>query len=686
MAAEQGRPDGLGRLDDVDDLDALVAALSAGREMLVVAPHGTVNTGVVTGGQRHHTGPDDHASGPVRQGPVRAKDLAAARRRFVPPPGFEDALAALDTGVSVLVGAPGTGRETHALNLLAHGRPEPVLVQVDGAVGLSRWVPRPQGVDGYLVMEPPDPFALRSWDLSRLEATLAETGARLLIVLADTPGLAGALGDRLGTPVLRHLPPDPRKVFAAHLADLCPDEGERAALLRALGPDHLGELLPTALPPRHAAHAAHAVSRAPDGASGAYVLRALARAEAPELTVRALEDPVLLAHLLALSGYGGLDLGVVVERAADLLALAGPEWEQDPAPPPGPSGRGGRPRPGLTGQRPLPEILRVLGAHRTRRTGTDSTEPTDTVAFLWPAVGEAVWEVLCRDHMELLPLLHTWLARTGREPDQIARAGWSVAALAVETGGRSLDLLRPLASAPWPSAVEVAARCLGTVVRDPAAAAKAADLLEEWSAAAEPALRTVAVLACHPDHGRLTTDHALRLLHRHTQTPGHRPDALESTAVDALVRRFTAGSPPTRTALLNRLQEWTRADGAPARLATRAFPGMAATDPTWWRDLLADDGDAASGVVQLIGHALDEATAYAAMRDVLLAWCRAPDDGPHPDPAVAELLQRLTTARRPGFLRWLLAVDRTPDPLPGKELAARLLTECRAKPAATTTD
>lgn len=176
-----------------DDLGAFVAALPNRLDTLVFAPQGTVNAAPVHGDQSLsmsapvHSGP---ASGPMRQGPVRAKRLAAARRCFVAPPGFDDALAALDSGIVVLTGEPGTGRETHALNLLAHGRAEPVIVQVDGAVNLLRWTPRPRGVHGYLVMEPPDLSELRAWDLSRLEAPLAEAGARLVIVAADAPGPA----------------------------------------------------------------------------------------------------------------------------------------------------------------------------------------------------------------------------------------------------------------------------------------------------------------------------------------------------------------------------------------------------------------------------------------------------------------------------------------------------------------
>ncbi|EKX67558.1 hypothetical protein PV416_06590 [Streptomyces ipomoeae] len=668
-----------------DELDPLVAAaLAARRDMVVVAPNGTVNTGLVTGDQRQIVSASADGglpAGPMRQGPVRAKDLKVARRRFVPPPGFEDVLAALDSGVSVLVGAPGTGRETHALNLLAHGRQEAALVQVDGAVDLTRWVPRPRGVHGYLVMEPADPFALRPWDLSRLEAPLAEAGVRLLIVLADAPGLATALEDQLGTPVLRHLPPDPRKVFAAHLADLCPDGDRRSRLLRSLGPDLFDELLPAELPPRHAAQAADVVARlGTGGASCAEVLHALAREEAPELVGRAREDPILLAHLLSLSVYGGLDHGVVTERAADLLALTGAGPEQEPA-----ARSPLRQQAVMAGRQSMSDTLRALGAHRTRQPGTDAT---DTVSFFWPAVGDAVWDVLCREHTDLLPPLHPWLAGTGYEPDQIERAGQAVAAMAVATGGRTLELLRPLALAQWPPAAEVAARCLGTAVRDPAAATKADDLLEQWSAAPEAALRKVVAYACRSDRGRFTDGQALRLLHRLMAGLSDDADdvAVATAVAEALVQRFTAGDSRSRGTILGRLRDWAGSDGVPARLVALTFPAMAGKDLAWCRGQILADDEMASGMVQLTGHALDESTTYPSMRDVLLAWCREAGGASRPDPALEELLRGLVAARQPGFLRWLLAVERGPDAMPGKELAARLLAMWRSKTPATYTD
>ncbi|MET8826843.1 hypothetical protein ABZX40_04310 [Streptomyces sp. NPDC004610] len=698
-------------------IEVLTPALAAGRAMLINAPNGTINTGLMTGGQRQVVatapGVGDTGPTPMRQGPVRAKDLAVARRRFVAPPGSGDVLASLGSGVAVLVGDPGTGRETHALNLLAHGVEEPVLVQVDGAVNLPRWTPRPSGVHGYLVMDPPDPFAWRSWDLARLEISLTEADARLLIVLADAPGLVSTLGDRIGVPVLRHLAPDPRKVFAAHLSDLCPDDSVRAGLLNA-PPDLLAELLPLGLPPRYAARAAETVTAVaaagPGEGSDGNVLCVLARAEVPALLVRAREDPVHLAQLLALTVYGGLDLRVVEERAAELLRLA--ECEDRGAAVTAPRGgagggggqecgqkSGGGGGQGLAGgggqglgggggqgavatrQRPLTDNLRALAARRTPP--TEVGDP-DTVAFHWPATGYALWEALCRDHVELMPLLHTWLAGTGHEPDHVERAARAVVAMAAGTGGRSLEHLRAMALVPGGYAVEVAARSLGTAVRRTGAAAGAESLLDAWSVAAEAPLRTAVALACRSDHGGLSAGHVLRLTERLSGTfdggPGDPGVAI--TVVDMLAQRFATGGTGERAGLLGRLRDWTETEGVLDLLAALAFPAMAAaTDFRWWTSRIQDGETAAAETVVLTAHALNEPTAFPSMRDVLILWCRPSDGTAVPDPTVEALLRGLTAARQPGFLRWLLAVERGPDPLPGKDLARRLLREWRGTPS-----
>ncbi|MGA4846087.1 hypothetical protein ACOBQB_07415 [Streptomyces sp. G5(2025)] len=669
------------------DLDAVMAALGAvtARDLVVVAPHGTVNTGFVTGGQRHSM-PAPTEGGttttPMRQGPVRAKYLRTARRRFVPPPCFTEALAAIDSGVAVLLGEPGTGRETHALNLLAHGREEPVLVQVDGAVNLSRWGPRAQGVHGYLVMEPPDPLELRAWDLSRLEAPLAEAGAHLVIVLTDAPGLAGALKDHLGVPVVRHRSPDPRKVFAAHLSDGCSEEPRRAQWLLALESGRLDELLPEGLPPRHAAQAAEAILRPglAGGASGAEVVRHLAQAEGPEVVARAQSDPALLAHLLSIGVYGGLHHSVVTERAGDLLRLANPVGESGSVAqgPPGHS-VGGNP------QRSLSETLRLLGAHRVQSV---AEKVTDTVSLFWPAVSEVVWEVLCRDRSDLLPLLHTWLAGSGPEGEEIERAGRALAAVAVATGGRSLDLLRDVATSSSPPAPEVIACCLVAAVQKPATARTATDLLEQWSIAPEPPLRKAVAYACHPDRGQIPEEQALRLLHQLMETLDDDSDGLSLVPViiATLVQRFEAGDSRARATLLCRMRDWADPETVPGLLTAFAFPVIAGTDRVWWSDELLARAESAVNSVQLAGHALNESSTFAAMRDVLLTWCSEADGTEHPAWALNLLLDGLVAARQPGFLRWLLAVDRGPEAMPGKEPAARALAAWRSNTPVLTSD
>ncbi|WP_257002357.1 hypothetical protein, partial [Streptomyces sp. WZ.A104] len=679
------------RADGLDGLGAVVAALPARPDTLVYAPQGAFNTGTVHGDQRMSmSAPADSgpAAGPMRQGPVRAKRLAAVRRRFAAPPGFDEARAALDSGIVVLIGEPGTGRETHALNLLAHGREEPVVVQVDGAVNLSRWTPRPRGVHGYLVMEPPDPFELRAWDLSRLEALLAEAeaGARLVIVVADAPGLGGTLEDRMGVPVLRHLPPDPGKVFAAHLADGCPEQEASAVWLRTLEPGQFAQLLPDGLPPRSAAQTAEAVIRlgVVGGSSGTEVVRALARAEGREIVARAQAEPPLLAHLVSVSVYGGLHWGVVAERAAELLSVTGTAGRQDPAQ----WGSGQKPA-DPPPRRPWPDILRALGAHRAPGTGQADTG-TDTVSFFRPAVTETVWEVLCREHAYLLPKLHTWLAATGHEADQIERAGRAAASMAAATLGRSLEYLRDLALAPYPAAPEVAARCLGAAVRDPAAARTASDLLEQWSTETEAALRKAVAHACHADRGGLATGHALDLIHRLMDTPTGGPDddtAVFTTVETALVQLFATGDSRARATVLGRMREWKERGGVPGLLAALAFPGMASADITWWSERIPGDAEVASGAVELTGHALNESITYGAMRDALLVWCCGADGPEHRGRrAPEELFDGLVAARQPGFLRWLLSVERGPDTLPGKGLASLALTEWRSKSPALKAD
>ncbi|MFD8569966.1 hypothetical protein [Streptomyces sp. NPDC059639] len=657
----------------VDDFQALAAAL-AGREMVVVAPHGTVNTGVVTGDQRQVvssvTGCDQPAGASLLQGPVRAEHVARARRHFVPPPGFEDELCDLDARIIALVGDQGTGRETHALNLLAHGSEAPVLIQVDGTANLSRWRPRAHGVHGYLVTEPPDPFALRAWDVARLENLLAESGARLVIVFADAPGLTGTLRERLGIPIVRHRPPDPRRVFVAHVSQGCANDEPSEQWLEALGPELTAELLPEELPPRLAVRAA-AVVQSLGGtgrAAGQEVLRKVAWSEGVELVARTWSDPVHFAHLLSLSAYGGLKSQVVTDRALDLLSLTEPKRKRD-------SGRRSRNAHGDTRRRPLSESWRILGAHCVRR---EEEKPEDTVSFFWPVSG-AVWETLCRDHPDLLTVLHTWLASPGENDEEIERSGRAVAALAMETAGRSLALLADLATTPSVPAPQVAAWSLGWALKEPLAARKALDLLECWSVETQAPLRSTVAHACRSDRGQVTDEQAMQLLRRLIDSFSDESDGLSlvDTVIATLAQRFEAGDSGTRTTLLEEMRDWTASGGVHGALTCFAFPVLAGTDLAWWRDQLCVDAGLLPSIVALTGHALDEPASFGLMRDALTEWCSEGVGLESETRTPTALLDGLVAARQPGFLRWLLVVDRAPEGMPGKRLAARALTEWR---------
>ncbi|MFG3527487.1 hypothetical protein ACGF8B_12140 [Streptomyces sp. NPDC047917] len=665
-------------------LKDLLPELDRDRGMLVLAPNGTVNTGVVQGDQRNVSSSGailDGPGTPVRQGPVRAKDLQDARRRFVPPATFAAGLVALESGILFLVGEPGTGRLTLALNLLAHRHDDPTLIRIDGAVDLARWRPRPHGVHGYLVMKPSAPFTLRPWELSDLEAALAAADAHLVVVVPDVPGPTRFLERDFGGQVVRHRPPDPAEVFATHFADSCPDPRDRARILEPLGPDFLSSVLPAGLPPGYAARAAETVCR--PGAVGAArpaeeVPARLASAEAQELLARAEHDPELLTHLFSVCVYGGMDRDIVVERAAGLLAAA------HPAPDTGSLGPGrreptGEPEFRLVRQRPLRDVLRDVGAHCVP--GNGAGNGPETVAFFWPAVGEAVWDVVCREHTELLPLLHGWLGGTGTTVQEIERAGRAMAGMVVRTGGRTLGLVQELALSTGGPGFEVAAHSLGTAAIEPGVAHKVHGLLQEWSDAPDPTLRSAVAYACRRDLGGVAAEHTLRLLHGAVNRAGDDPgDISVARAVEqTLVQRFAAGESATRETITRHLAAWAQVEDVAGLVACLALPRLVGFDHAWFGGRLLAGGTTASDIAELILRALNEAASYPSMRETLLAWCQGPDEAPRPDPAVEELFVRLVDSRQHGFLRLLLSIERGGDSMPGKDLAARCLTEWRGR-------
>ncbi|MGW1836043.1 hypothetical protein [Streptomyces sp. NPDC002067] len=679
-AAPYGGHDAPHRTDD-GALDVAQAMLRS-RLVVLSAPGGTVNTGLVYGDQRHGSVTGDGPAEPMRQGPVRARELAVVREQFAPPPGFAPLPEPPDgPALLALVGAPGTGRRTAALRLLAGDRADPAIVQVDGSVDFARWRPGPQGAHGYLVREPGDPHTLRPWELADLEEALTEARARMVLVLSDRPGLVRFLTQDLGVQVRHHEPPRPEDVFAAHLRRWCPDGHERTRRLRALGTRFRAEALPQGLPPGYAAQVAEAVARAAPGTGRAALLGRLAAAEAPELLARAAATPEVLAMLLAVCVYGGLDGVTVAERAADLLA-AGLAEECGDASPGGAGGPRARepwhrhtaPQGRDTVRRPpLSEVLPRIGA----RGG--EAEP---VTFLWPAVGEAVRDVVCREHSGLLPLLHRWLGGAGPTEVEAERAGRAVAGLAVGTRGRTLPLVRRLTLAEGGPGADVAGWALGVAAGEPVVADSVRELLAECAAASGAAPRTALAYACRPERGGgIPVGTALPLLHRAVAGRGNGDaEVAVAPAVRETVRRhFAAAGARDRACLVRHLAEWAAAEDVPALLAALCVPALLSGAHAWFGAEVAAGRRTAARLVALVRHALNESVAYPAMRDALLVWCHWAQERPERLAQAEELFNRLVDGRQPGVLRLLLSVERGGVAMPVPDLARRSLAEWRRR-------
>ncbi|MBW1595628.1 hypothetical protein [Streptomyces sp. JJ38] len=648
-----------------DPLGGIPPEFFQDRSLLVVA-NGVVNAGVVNGGQRYTKVAEaaaDEMTAPTRQGPVRSQDLRRARRVFVPPSGHAEGLGALESGLLLLVGAQGTGRRTAALNMLAHGHEKPALVQLDGHTDLVNWRPAPDGVHGYLVMDPADPRALRPWDLANLEQRVTGAGARLVIVLVEEPGLVRALRREHGLPVFRHVPPDPRDVFTAHLTELCPDPGERERRMKALGFDVLSGLLPAELPPGHAVSVAEAVVRsAPEGEPcPGSVTSALAEAEAAELLAVSEEDTEALTLLLSVCAHSGLETSTVMDRAGALrhLLVTGPNPDAVST---------------VLPRRLQPGVLRRI---RTRPVTTPHGD--ERVELLWPAVAEAVWDLVCGEHPELLPSLHRWLAMTAEGDEEISQAARVLSGLAARTGGRTLTLMGDVVVPLAPSGPGVAARCLANGLRHTEAGAVARQVLGEWSMAAEPALRTAVAHACGWAGEALASEDVLELLQRVVD----RSDTVETptcaAVVTALARLFSAGGPEDRRTYVRRLIAWSRGEDVVGRLATRASSALLHADPAWFGEQLRSDGEDADAVLELLVRALNEARSFYAMRDALLGWCSATEQGLTPRPPLEKLFARLVDTRQPGALRLLLSIERSGDATPGRDLAERALAAWHSK-------
>lgn len=202
----------------------------------------------------------------------------------------------------------------------------------------------------------------------------------------------------------------------------------------------------------------------------------------------------------------------------------------------------------------------------------------------------------------------------------------------------------------------------------------AADLLDLWSVTPESSFKHAVAYACEEPEG-LGDEQALRLLEQLTETLGAVQDDLSvfEAAKGALVRRFDRGDHTTRMTVLHRMRDWARTDATAGLLTACTFPVLARTDFLWWSGRALARAGSAAVAVHLVGHSLNESVAFSSMGDALLTWCAGAAGAKGRSREVARLLDGLVAAREPGFLRWLLAVERGPDTIPGKVPAARAL-------------
>lgn len=689
-----------GDYEDADDFDdgfvGPAHRLSRGRRYLIYAPGGNINAGSVHGDQRvENTG---GAAGPggrpveAHEGPLSALEILDARAGFAEPDWFPAALAELDTGVLFVVGEPGTGRRTAALNLLCrHTGGSLDLRALDSDVDLSSWRPTHAGARGYLVYGLLPKHPLGPAVIANLRRLLSDAGARMVIVLPDDPELVRGLSRDLRVSPVRCEPPSPRAVFHARFEAAVPSPAERDRLLARLESGLLDELLTPELVPAQVAELVAAVSGAGDTGPDITGLRDrlsfLAEEEAPELIKKLRNDPDGLAFLLATCVFEGLDHRIVREQAERLLVLANgrldavlPErGDIDGGPVPSARRDGPRPNPQFVFRRSLDDLLPMVRARcapKELRTGSGYTYAVEPVRFTRHRQGETVLRHVWRQYGQLPGLLTDWMDNIPGNQRDLAEPVGRVMGMAAGWGGgrRALLHIRRLADSEHATSRTIAAYALGMAAEDPILASEVKHHLTEWSSRTNWRRRSTVAYACGTQFGASRPDVAMRLLRR-----TYRGREGDEYVVAAAVRRavcelFAAGSQPT---VFRHLAGWADGEGPEADLSLWVFPHLL-WEPSWFQEQLLSAGECAEKVVALVRQALNDDDLFDATRDSLISWCRMAAWDEQPRTAVETLLTALAQEMRHGVLRLFVDMDRDDTPeLAGRDLARHALNAWR---------
>ncbi|MER7755311.1 hypothetical protein [Kitasatospora sp. NPDC097643] len=674
---------------DEDFLDLSGGPAGAGRPYVIYAPHGNINTGSVHGDQHVENADGRTARDSPRveahEGPISALELLDAQAGFAEPEWLPTALAELDSGLLFLVGEPGTGRRTAALNLLyRHSGHSMNLRALDGDEDLSRWRPTHTGARGYLVHGLLPTRPLGPAVIANLRRLLSEAGARMVIVLPYDPEHLRRLSRDLHVSPVRCQPPAPRAVFEARLTAAVPEANRRARLLERLDAGLLDELLTPELVPAQVAELVTTVSRAdedgPDLSDLRERLSFLAEGEVPDLLSRLRDDPDGLAFLLATSVFEGLDHRVVREEADRLRGLADgrldsalPESGDDGGP-----GRreGPRPNPRFVFRRSLDDLLHTIRAECAPPVvlaNTVYSYTVEAVRFTRHRQAEAVLRHVWRQYGELSALLTEWMDTVPGTERELAEPVGRVMGMAASWGGgrRALWHIRQLATSERAQSRSTAAFALGIAANDPVLAGEIKYLLNDWSGRGSWRTRSTVAEACGTDFGAARPELALALLRR-----CHRGDDGDERHVAKAVQHslralIAAGNQP---AVLRQLADWADREGPDADLALQVFPRVLWQDPTWFQEQLLTVGEFTETVVHLVRRTLNDDRSFDATCHVLIGWCRLALADEWRRAAVETLLSALAQEMRHGELRLFVEIDRNEDrDLAGRPIARQAL-------------
>ncbi|MGI5472016.1 hypothetical protein [Streptomyces sp. CA-132043] len=657
-------------------------------------PGGNVNSGSVHGDQRveNRGGPAGTGGRRVEahEGPISAEEILEAETGFAVPDWFPEALKKLDSGLLFLVGEPGTGRRTAALNLLRRHSDSTALSAVDSDANLATWRPDGKGTRGYLVDGLHPEYLERAGAVGSLRARLSDAGARMVIVLSGDQGLMRRIEHALHLSPVRCTPPPPRAVFDARFQAAVPDPAERRRLLVGLEPGLLDELLVPKLVPAEVAELVTAVVSTADGKTGADDIRSrlsfLADDEVPELLRQIVDDADGLAFLLAACVFEGLDHRVVQEEAERLLELA--DGRLSSALPPADDDGGGRgdgqsvprPNPRFVFRRSLDSLLRTVRAEpgpQEIRSASGYIYAVEPVRFTRHRQAEAVLKHVWRQYGQLSGLLTDWMGGVRADRDMTQPVG-RVMGMAARWGGgrRALWHIRELAKSDRMTSRAIAAYALGMAAEDPVLAGEVKHYLGQWSHGNNWQLRSTVAHACGTDFGASRPDQAMKLLR---YVPRRSPDDKHERIVDRAVRTavrqlFATGSQAT---VFRYLAGWTEGEGADAELAFGTFADLL-SDTRWFHEQLLAGGEFADVIIAMVRRVLNDDDLFGPASRSVLRWCYEASWSETAEAALEILLGALAQDMQHGVLRLFVVIEQHENTdLPGRSLASRALVAWR---------